>query len=111
MRCASCGRPGKPIVHVDRDVGIHHATLGNWVQQDKRTRGEAATVGGLGQDEWAELARLRRENAEPSDSMIMEAATPASHHPRCLHSRRSPDRSVASTDVVYDLSVLGVLSR
>jgi transposase len=37
--------------------------LGNWVAQDRRARGEAA-VGGLGEDERVELARLRRENAE-----------------------------------------------
>ncbi|MET7952333.1 hypothetical protein [Micromonospora sp. NPDC005324] len=39
------------------------ATLANWVAQDRRARGEAA-AGGLGEDERAELARLRREDAE-----------------------------------------------
>lgn len=55
---------GKPIAQVARDLGIHDGTLGNWVQQDKRARGEAAAAGGLSEDERAELARLRRENAE-----------------------------------------------
>jgi transposase len=54
---------GKPIAQVARDLGIHDGTLGNWVNQDKQARGEAA-AGGLDEDERAELARLRRENAE-----------------------------------------------
>jgi|SRR5216117_2390735 transposase len=54
---------GKPIAQVARDLGIHDGTLGNWVAQDRRARGEAA-AGGLGEDERVELARLRRENAE-----------------------------------------------
>src|SRR6266511_2988300 len=54
---------GKPIAQVARDLGINEGTLGNWVNQDKRARGEAA-AGGLSEDERAELARLRRENAE-----------------------------------------------
>ena len=54
---------GKPIAQVARDLGVHDGTLGNWVNQDKRVRGEAA-AGGLSEDERVELARLRRENAE-----------------------------------------------
>jgi transposase len=54
---------GKPIAQVAGDLGVNEGTLGNWVNQDKRTRGEAA-AGGLSEDERAELARLRRENAE-----------------------------------------------
>jgi transposase len=46
---------GKPIAQVARDLGINSGTLGNWVDADRRRRGE---------DERAELARLRRENAE-----------------------------------------------
>ena len=53
---------GKPTAQVARDLGINEGTLGNWVNQDKRARGEAA--GALSEDERAELARLRRENAE-----------------------------------------------
>jgi transposase len=53
---------GKPIAQVAKDLGIHDGTLGNWVNQDRRRRG--AGNGELGEDERAELARLRRECAE-----------------------------------------------
>jgi transposase len=53
---------GKPIAQVARELGVHEATLGNWVNADRRRRGE--DNGGLGEDERAELVRLRRENAE-----------------------------------------------
>ena len=53
---------GKPIAQVARDLGIHDGTLANWVNADRRRRGEGD--GALGEDERAELARLRKENAE-----------------------------------------------
>jgi transposase len=53
---------GKPIAQVAKDLGINEGTLGNWVNTDKRRRGEAD--GALSEDERAELGRLRRENAE-----------------------------------------------
>ena len=53
---------GKPVAQVARDLGVNEGTLGNWVNADRRRRGEGN--GALGEDERAELARLRRENAE-----------------------------------------------
>ena len=53
---------GKPIAQVARDLGINEGTLGNWVNADKRRRGDGS--GALSEDERAELARLRKENAE-----------------------------------------------
>jgi transposase len=51
---------GKPIAQVARDLGVNEGTLGNWVNAGKRRRG---SDGALNEDERAELARLRRENA------------------------------------------------
>ena len=53
---------GKPIAQVARELGVNEGTLGNWVNADRRRRGPGD--GQLGQDERAELVRLRRENAE-----------------------------------------------
>src|SRR2546421_7431409 len=53
---------GKPIAQVARDLGINPGTLGNWVNADKRRRGDG--TGALDEDERAELARLRRGKAE-----------------------------------------------
>src|SRR3979490_828070 len=55
---------GKPIAQVARDLGINEGDPGNWVTLNlaRRRRGEGD--GALGEDERAELARLRRENAE-----------------------------------------------
>jgi transposase len=53
---------GKPIAQVARDLGINEGTLGNWVNADRRRRDGGD--GQLSEDERAELARLRRENAE-----------------------------------------------
>jgi transposase len=53
---------GKPIAQVARDLGINAGTLENWVAKDRRAR--EGGDGGLSEGERAELARLRRENAE-----------------------------------------------
>ena len=53
---------GKPIARVARELGVHEATLGNWVCADRRRREGGG--GMVSEDERAELARLRKENAE-----------------------------------------------
>jgi transposase len=53
---------GKPIAQVARDLGLNEGTLGNWVGADRRRRDGGD--GQLSEDERAELARLRKENAE-----------------------------------------------
>ena len=53
---------GRPIAEVARDLGVNEGTLGNWVNADRRRRGDGN--GALSEDERAELARLRKENAE-----------------------------------------------
>jgi transposase len=53
---------GKPIAQVARDLGVNEGTLGNWVAAARRA-GDGDR-GMLNEDERAELARLRKENAE-----------------------------------------------
>ena len=53
---------GKPIAQVARELGVNEGTLGNWVARDRRERGEGMAA--LSEPERAELARLRKENAE-----------------------------------------------
>lgn len=54
---------GKPIAQVARELGVNAGTLANWVNMDRKRR-ETGNSGGLDADERAELARLRKENAE-----------------------------------------------
>jgi transposase len=53
---------GKPIAQVARELGVNEGTLGNWVAKERRERGEQQAA--LSEPERAELARLRKENAE-----------------------------------------------
>src|SRR3954468_3486989 len=53
---------GKPIAQVACDLGINEGTLGNWVTTARRQRDGGD--GPLSENERAQLARLRRENAE-----------------------------------------------
>jgi transposase len=52
---------GKPIAQVARDLGVNEGTLGNWVQRARGTRDGSSS---LSRDDYAELQRLRAENAE-----------------------------------------------
>jgi hypothetical protein len=42
VRSGWSGRAGRPIAQVARDMGINKGTVGNWVNADKRRRGEGA---------------------------------------------------------------------
>src|SRR3954447_19739431 len=53
---------GKPIAQVARELGVNDGTLGNWCATERRRRNGHG--GALSEDERAELARLRKENAE-----------------------------------------------
>lgn len=53
---------GRTIVAVAREIGVGEQTLGRWVAQEKTRRGTGLPTGPLGEDERAELKRLRREN-------------------------------------------------
>jgi transposase len=52
---------GNPIAQVARDLGINPGTLGNWLDRDRRARGESE---GLSVDERARLQQLEREVVE-----------------------------------------------
>ena len=60
---------GKPVAQVAKDLGINAGTLGNWVNADRRRRGDGSE---LGEDERAELARLRKENAELAMERVLK---------------------------------------
>jgi transposase len=56
---------GKPIAQVARELGINEGTLGNWVAKDRRARDSGdGKLSESERAERAELARLRKENAE-----------------------------------------------
>lgn len=52
---------GKPIAQVARDLGVNEGTLGNWVNRARADRDGSSS---LSRDDFAELQRLRVENAE-----------------------------------------------
>lgn len=53
---------GRPIAQIARELGINEGTLGNWVDKDRKTRGEGDRA--LDESERDELSRLRREVTE-----------------------------------------------
>ena len=54
---------GRPIAQIARELGINDGTLGSWVTAARRQR-DGGGDGSLSENERAELARLRKENAE-----------------------------------------------
>jgi transposase len=55
-------RPDRTLADVGRELGVNAETLRQWVAAAEK--GRALRAAGLGEDELAELKRLRRENAE-----------------------------------------------
>src|SRR6266576_1723262 len=49
---------GKPIAEVARDLGVNEGTLGNWVNADRRRRGEGDGALGQGRDGAVAVAAL-----------------------------------------------------
>jgi transposase len=60
---------GRPIAQVAKDLGINVGTLRNWVNANRRRRGDRTE---LGEDERAELVRLRKENAELAMERVLK---------------------------------------
>ena len=54
----------KPIAAIARDLGVNEGTLGNWVKLAREAREARDGSAGLSKDDYAELQRLRGENAE-----------------------------------------------
>lgn len=55
---------GRAIAAVAREINVGEQTLGKWVKLEKSRRGTGEPTGPLGEDERAELKRLRQENFE-----------------------------------------------
>ena len=55
---------GRPVAHVAAEIGVGDHSLGRWVRQARDGAGGGDTARVLDGDERAELARLRKENAE-----------------------------------------------
>ena len=84
---------GKPIAQVARDLGINEGTLGNWVNADKRRRG---SDGVLSEDERAELARLREENAELAMERVLPLTELTDARIGCRYGSTDCDRRASS---------------
>ena len=65
---------GRPIAHVARDLGISSQVLPKHVRQAEADRGDRPQQ--LTTSERAELAKLRRENAElrPANTILKDAS-------------------------------------
>ena len=87
---------GKPIAQVARELRLHSATLGRWVNLDRRAReGE----GPLSESERDELNRLRKENAELAEGSPM-AARPAAELALLLRAEAGPRAPSTPTSTV-----------
>ena len=67
---------GKPIAEVARDLGVGESSLGYWVTQDRKRRGEHPDAAPVTVDEREELKRLRKRVAElEMEREILKRAT------------------------------------
>src|SRR4249919_2111659 len=72
---------GKPIAQVARDLGINPGTLGNWVNADKRRRGEGN--GALSEDAFGAGPALAFQIFHSATSHVLDA-TPDEAAQWCL---------------------------
>ena len=67
---------GKSIADVARDLGVGESSLGYWVTQDRKRRGEHPDTAPVSADEREELKRLRKRVAElEMEREILKRAT------------------------------------
>ena len=67
---------GKSIAEVARDLGVGESSLGYWVTQDRKRRGEHSDAAPVSADEREELKRLRKRVAElEMEREILKRAT------------------------------------
>jgi transposase-like protein len=82
---------GRPVAQVAKDLGINEGTLGNWVNADKRRRGDGN--GALSEDERAELACCgKRTPSWRWSVMCSSAVSPSGSRTRWGGSGGCPDR-------------------
>jgi transposase len=55
---------GRPVVHVATEIGVGEQVLRRWVRLQRQAAAAGDIGAALDADERAQLARLRRENAE-----------------------------------------------
>jgi len=67
---------GKPVAVIARDLGVGESSLGYWLTQDRKRRGDTAEQAPLSVDERAELRRLRKRVVElEMEREILKRAT------------------------------------
>ena len=104
---------GRPIAEVARELGVNEGTLGNWISRDRKARGEAKEPE-LNESDRAELARLRRENAQlrmerdllTIDGLLGEGVHPVSRY-RCVDDQKAAGFPVTAACKAAGVSTSG----